>query len=279
MKQNLAAVLVFYKPNNENINNFKNYLDAIDKLYIIDNSDDNIERVKSTSKIEYIKLNENKGIAFALNEGAKKAIKDNYKYLLTMDQDSKITSKIIQEMCDFLKTTSIKNIGLISPFHDIKTLEEKTTKKIEERLEVMTSGNIIDLSAYQKINGFKDWLFIDGVDIEYGMNLNKNGYKVIRLNYIKMPHELGNGKIYNVLGKKVLCSNHNAIRRYYMIRNTLYINELYKDIYPDYCKLLINCQKGQIKRVIFFEKHKLSKIMNMIKGYLDFKRDKTGKMR
>lgn len=279
MKQNLAAVLVFYKPNNENINNFKNYLDAIDKLYIIDNSDDNIERVKSTPKIEYIKLNENKGIAFALNEGAKKAIKDNYKYLLTMDQDSKITSRIIQEMCDFLKNTSIKNIGLISPFHDIKTLEEKPTKKIEERLEVMTSGNIIDLSAYQKINGFKDWLFIDGVDIEYGMNLNKNGYKVIRLNYIKMPHELGNAKIYNVFGKKVLCSNHNAIRRYYMIRNTLYINELYKDIYPDYCKLLINCQKGQIKRVIFFEKHKLSKIMNMIKGYLDFKRDKTGKMR
>ena len=279
MKIKLAAVVVFYKPSSSNINNYLKYIDSVDKLYVVDNSDDDIKRIKETPKIEYIKLGENKGIAYALNVGARKAILEGYEYLLTMDQDSKITSKIVNEMVDFLKNNQDERIGLISPYHDIKTFEAKPTKKIEEKLEVMTSGNIINLKAYKDIGGFKDWLFIDGVDIEYGLNLNSHDYKVIRLNYIIMPHELGATSVHHFLGKKVLCSNHNAVRRYYMIRNTLYINDLYKDKYPDYCKFLISCQKGQVKRVIFFEKDKFKKIKLMIKGYFDFKNHKVGKMR
>lgn len=279
MKIKLSAVVVFYKPSADNLKNYLNYIETIDKLYVVDNSGDDIKRIKDTSKIKYIKLEENKGIATALNIGATEALKDGYKYLLTMDQDSKIDAKIIEEMLDFLENNNDEKIGLISPYHDIKTLETKPKEKIEEKLEVMTSGNIINLEAYKAINGFKDWLFIDGVDIEYGLNLNSHGYKVVRLNYIVMPHELGAATIHNFLGKKVLCSNHNAIRRYYMIRNTLYINELYKDKYPDYCKFLMKCQNGQIKRVIIFEKDKFQKIKLMIRGYLDFKKHVVGKMR
>ena len=276
----LAAVVVFYKPSEDNINNINAYKDIVDKVYVVDNTDDDIIRIKEDKKIEYIKLNENKGIAYALNCGAKKAIEDKYNWLLTMDQDSKITKDNVKDMIAYLEEhKDDKKIGLISPYQDIQMGEKIPDNESNDMIEMMTSGNIINLDAYQKIGGFKDWLFIDCVDTDYCMNLHKNGYQVLRLNHIVMEHHLGDRTFPKLFGKVYDCSNHNAMRRYYQIRNNLYIYDMYKDLYPDYCKRLIRIQRGQVKRVIIFEKDKIHKIKNMIKGYFDHKHGIKGKMK
>lgn len=274
----LAAVVVFYNPSEKNIKQLEKYLDSVDKIYVVDNSDDKINRIDSSKKIEYIKLNENKGIAYALNEGAKHAIDDKFKYLLTMDQDSKVTSKIVNDMKEYIVNNDMKDVGLISPYQDIDSKDDLKNGDVEDMVEVMTSGNIINLEAYKKIGGFKDWLFIDCVDTDYCMNLHKNGYKVLRLNNIVMKHELGNLVVHKLFGKEYPCYNHNAIRRYYIVRNNLYINKMYKDLYPEYCAWLLRVQKGQVKRIIVFEKDKFNKLKMMYKGYKDFKKNIKGKI-
>lgn len=273
---NLAAVVVFYNPSDANIQNIKKYEQSVDQLFIVDNSDDDITRYQDTKKIKYIKLHENKGIAYALNKGAKEAIAQGFDWLLTLDQDSQITKEIIENLKKYLETHDTKKIGLISPYHDIQT-EEEIKGDEEEMIEVMTSGNIINLEAYQKIGGFKDWLFIDCVDTEYCMNLNVHGYKVLRLNKIKMKHQLGNLKIHTLFGKKYPCYNHGPIRRYYIVRNNLYINQMYHEKYPDYCEHLLRVQKGQVKRILAFEKEKRKKLTMMYRGYKDFKKGIKGK--
>ena len=277
-KLKLAAVVVFYNPSEENIKNIDSYEKEVDKIFVVDNSDDDNKRIKSTKKIEYIKLGENKGIATALNIGAKKAIAEGYEWLLTMDQDSKMTEEIVKKMKSFLLNTTEKNIGLISPYQDIDSDEEISDVEYEDMIEMMTSGNIINLEAYQKIGGFKDWFFIDCVDTEYCMNLHKNGYQVLRLNKIIMKHELGNLVVHKLFNKEYPCYNHNPIRRYYIVRNTMYINQMYKDIYPEYCKHLLRIQKGQVKRILAFEKNKYNKLKNMYKGYKDFQKGIKGKL-
>ena len=274
---NLACVVVFYNPTDDNINNLKKYIDSIDRLYVVDNSEDDVIRVEDTDKIKYIKLGENKGIAAALNIGAQEAIKENFKFLLTLDQDSLITSDIVNAMKDYLINNDFKKIGLISPYHDINTPDEKNGD-VEEKIEVMTSGNIINLDAYKAIGGYKDWLFIDCVDYDYCMNLNKHGYKVLRLNNVIMKHELGNLVVHKLFGKEYPCYNYNSLRRYYMVRNNHYINQLYCDLYPDYCKRLLRIQRGQVKRVLLFEKNKIKKLRYMYKGYKDFKKGIKGKL-
>jgi len=274
----LAAVVVFYFPSEKNIKNINNYIDVVDKVIVVDNSDDEIERMKNTEKIEYIKLGENKGIAYALNVGAKRAIEDEYKYLLTLDQDSKMSKEIVLSMIEFLKKTKEKKIGLISPYQDIDSKEDVLNGEYEDMIEVMTSGNIIDLNAYQEIKGFKDWLFIDCVDTDYCMNLHKHGYKVLRLNNIVMKHELGNLVVHKLFNKEYPCYNHNPMRRYYIVRNNLYINQMYKDLYPEYCQRLLRIQKGQVKRIIAFEKNKINKLKMMFRGYKDFKKGIKGKL-
>ena len=274
----LAGVVVLYNTSEENLKNIDNYIDSLDKLYVVDNSDDDVIRVKNNKKIEYIKLGENSGIAHALNVGAEKAIEEKYKYLLTMDQDSKITCEIVNKMKDYLKNNQDDDkIGLVSPYQDIDSKEVIADCEAENMIEVMTSGNIINLDAYKKIGGFKDWLFIDCVDTDYCMNLHRHGYKVLRLNKIIMKHELGNLVVHKLFGKEYPCYNHNPIRRYYIVRNNMYINQMYKDMYPEYCAWLIRVQKGQVKRIIVFEKNKIKKLSMMYRGYKDFKKGIKGK--
>lgn len=274
----LAGVVVLYNTSEENLKNIDNYIDSLDKLYVVDNSDDDVIRVKNKKKIEYIKLCENSGIAHALNVGAEKAIEEKYKYLLTMDQDSKITCEIVNKMKDYLKNNQDDDkIGIVSPYQDIDSKEVIADCEAENMIEVMTSGNIINLDAYKKIGGFKDWLFIDCVDTDYCMNLHRHGYKVLRLNKIIMKHELGNLVVHKLFGKEYPCYNHNPIRRYYIVRNNMYINQMYKDMYPEYCAWLIRVQKGQVKRIIVFEKNKIKKLSMMYRGYKDFKKGIKGK--
>lgn len=279
MSVKLAGMVTLYKPSKDNISNIKNYIDSIDKLYVFDNTDniDNSDMLPKDKKIIYITEKENKGIAYSMNVCAQKAIEDGYNYLLTMDQDSKMTSDIVNAMVNFLENTKEKNIGLISPYQDINSGDEIPDVEYEDQIEMMTSGNIISLEAYKKIDGFKSWLFIDCVDTDYCMNLHKNGYKVLRLNKVIMKHELGNLVVHHLFGKEYPCYNHNPMRRYYIARNNLYINQMYHDIYPDYCNRLIRIQKGQVKRILAFEKNKFNKLRMMYRGYKDFKKGIKGK--
>ena len=63
------------------------------------------------------------------------------------------------------------------------------------------------------------------------------------------------------------------------MRNNLYINEMYKDLFPDYCSHLLRVQKGQVKRIIAFEKNKIKKLKMMYRGYKDFEKGIKGKIK
>lgn len=273
----LAATVTFYNPTKENIDNISSYIKLVDKVYVVDNSsEDNKEMLPNNKKIVYIANNENLGVATALNIAAKQAVKDDFEWLLTMDQDSKFNGDNLEKMINYILTHDCKNIGLISPWHVIKTGVKKPDKDIEDVVEVMTSGNIINLKAYEKIGGYKDWLFIDGIDFDYCMNLNVNGYKVRRLNYCELEHELGDIKIVHLLGRDFVCSNHNYIRRYYMSRNNHYIYDMYHDAFPDYCNMILSGLDGQFRNILAFEKDKYRKIRNMQRGYNDYKKGIKG---
>jgi len=207
----LAGVVVFYNPESNVESNVASYLKYVDVLYVVDNSiNDNSSLLKRHSaKIKYISNKRNLGIAKALNIAAKNAIKDGYDWLLTMDQDSRFEAKELKKMISFIKTNDTSRLGLISPWHKTKYNFLKPEVKVEKIIIVMSSGNIVSLKAYKKVGGWKDWMFIDSVDIEFCMNLNVHNYDVIRLNYIDLEHNLGDIQVKKLLFKKFTSSNHN----------------------------------------------------------------------
>ena len=274
----IAGIVTLYNPTDKDIENINTYIDDIEKLYVIDNTEgeSNKKRIPKNKKIDYIFKNENVGVATALNMGAKYAIRDGYKYLLTMDQDTTFKPGVIDKLKEVIENTDMKKVGIVSPWLNTRLRDEKPKEEFDDPHDVMTSGCILNLDIYQKIGGFKDWLFIDGIDIEYCMNLHKNGYKIKRVNSVEIDHNLGDIFYRSLCGRLFLCTNHAAFRRYYIMRNYHYIKDMYLDVEPDYCYRLAG-QRHNIIGVILFEKDKINKVKMYLKGLSDYKKGIKGK--
>ena len=271
----IAGVVVLYNPDVDYISNINSYINDLDLLYVIDNSNKK-NKILDSKKIKYIFNNNNLGVAKALNMACDMAIEDKYKWILTMDQDTKFNDGVIKEMIKYIKDNDTDDVGIVVPWHNTKLDLEKPKEKIDNPLTVMTSGNLVNLSIYKKIGGYNEDFFIDGIDIEYCLRLKKNNYKIVRLNYIEILHDLGDIEYHKFFGKKYLTTNHNYIRRYYISRNYNYIKRDYYDIAPEYCEPL-NHLKLRLFRIILFEKDKYRKIRNIIRGIKDYKKGIVGK--
>lgn len=256
------------------------------KPYIFDVKDCNIILVDNTPNrnlkisginIHYIPLFKNTGIAKALNVGLQTAKELSSKWVLTMDQDSELSPNMIPEYIKFISSNSEK-IGLLAPLINMYAGEEKQASNTYCRIdEAITSGSLISMEAFDNVGGFKEELFIDGVDFEFCWNLKKHGYSIYQLNSVVMQHQLGETKEYKFWGKHLFyVTNHNFIRRYYMTRNSLYIKSLYADIMPK-PSFLESLGIVSLFKIVFFEKDVIRKLKAIKMGQQDFKNNKFGK--
>ena len=277
-KLKVAGVVTLYNPTDEDISNINTYIDDIDLLFVYDNTEgkNNQSRLPVNKKIVYIYKNENVGVATALNYGAKEAIKRGFSWLLTMDQDTTFKEGVIDKMKEVIVTKDMSNIGIVTPWHHTKLIDKKPETEYDYPGDVMTSGNMVNLEIYQKIGGYKDDFFIDGIDIEYCLNLRKHGFKILRINSIEIDHNLGDLFYKKVRGRLFLCTNHAPFRRYYIMRNYHYILDMYKDFDPTYCYSLVS-QRHNMIGVLLFEKQKYKKIRDYIRGLRDYKKGIKGK--
>ena len=272
-----AGTVILYNPLENLKENILSYLPYLDKLYIIDNSLTSHKKIlPKSSKIEYYWQEKNLGIAVALNFACQKSLQDGYSFLLTMDQDSKFLNQDIVKLLEFVKNNDCQNIGIISPYHDILTKNLKSNNQLEHPLEVMTSGNLLNLAIYQKVGQFNEDLFIDCVDTWMCLNIKKNGYDIVQLNDISLKHQLGNATLKKIFGKTIICSNHEPIRRYYMMRNTLYVTKYFEHDFPKYCQYLKKVQRHQMI-IVLFEQAGFKKFRYMLQGRKDFKKGIKGK--
>src|SRR4030065_360634 len=143
----IAAVVVWYNPEQTVLNNINTYINQIDKIFIVDNSDYNnnslLEKLQTLSNTEYIANKNNIGIAAALNIGANKAVKEGFDYLLTMDQDSEASPLMVAYLLDCFSKDS--KIALVSPVfqHKIgKNLIQQARKDCEQIYTALNSGNL-----------------------------------------------------------------------------------------------------------------------------------------
>ena len=276
----IAGTVVWYNPSNENIENIKTYINFVEKLYIIDNSkkDDNkLSEELNNKKIEYIYNNgKNLGISSALNLACEKAKKEDFSWILTMDQDSSFDSKNIKEYFKIFNQIQNNNIGIISPNHLLKNdiIKNEEDKEFIDTDHVMTSGNLLNLSVWEKVGKFDENLFIDEVDSEMCYRMLENGYEIRQLNKVKMSHELGSLEKRNFFFKKISILNHNHIRKYYIMRNKFYMFKNYRKYRIRYGYYILN----DFFKVIFYEKNKIKKLKYMFKGIKDFFQNKMGEL-
>lgn len=276
----LAATVILYHPSDDDLANISTYLDDVDHLYIIDNTEgkNNKDRLPISKKIDYIWKNENLGIAKALNLAAKKAQKAGFKWLLTNDQDTTFPKGVLPALKKRVASTDTSDIAIVTPWHKTKLHSRRPRRNPDFPHDVMTSGNLLNLDIWEKLGGFKEWLFIDSVDLEYCLNLRQHGYKILRDNSLEIEHNLGNLFYKKFYHFNFLCTNHPPIRRYYMMRNAHYLLDMYRDTKEcSYVMQLGAAQKRNMIGVLLFERQKIAKIRMYLLGYRDYQQGIKGK--
>lgn len=283
-QKDIAAVVVLYNPKDSVISYIKTYIDQVGLVVAVDNTEDGnineklISELRAMGKITYIPNKENLGIATALNIGAAKAIQSGYKFLLTMDQDSRASRTMVADLINCDAMQNLTDLGILSPFHSTATDPTPPANRAPHQvLTAWTSGSLLNLEAYKTTGPFNEALFIDFVDHEYCLRLNLAGYKIFKINRATLRHEIGDLKRHKFLWTTPVSSNHSALRRYYITRNRFHIASKFKGKFPDFFRddLIIFCKELIV--ILLFEEDKNNKYKMIITGLIDYKRSVLGK--
>jgi len=279
-QSNLYAVVVWYEPTKEQCASVRSYIDAVQHVMIVDNSQEDhtaLANMLPAGRYTYLPLHANKGIATALNTGCRAAIARGARWILTMDQDSQWESEQLKRYIELANAyPEIEQTGVFSPRQDYSGHMPHYERVYEEKIAVMTSGCLISVKGFQATQGFREELFIDEVDNEYCMHCRRLGMKVVIVNQALLEHRLGEKRVIRFMGiwpKEYI--DHAPFRFYYMTRNILYLNSLY----PEYARFNNKRLHKMLKRIILYDRqHKCAALRMCLRGRNDYRKGRMGSL-
>lgn len=226
----LAGTVVLYNPDREVLENIQTYLPFIDVLYVMDNSTkeyDFLDDIKKIKKVKYISLDGNKGIAEALKVATETAIDEGFDCILTMDQDSKYPTDDFNYIKEYIDNADISNVGIMAINYtdsqcDVINEDKKYTEKINLAI---SSGMMIFLDKYKKVEGFHSELFIDCVDFDICLQMIDKSFDILLFRNIMLNHKLGEPEKRKFLFLERTKPWHTKLRYYYMFRNYHYLKK------------------------------------------------------
>ena len=288
----LAACVVLYNPDDTISENILTYGNYVDKLIVIDNSlkknnflIDKLNEIFE-SKLVYIDNNDNLGIATALNQACDKAIELQFKWILTMDQDSSFINFDHYKKC-LEKVQNVNNLALLAANTDKEGYSTCDINKCsfnyrEDKFSVITSANIVNLEYFEEIGRFNDKLFIDMVDYDYCLRINIKKFKILYFPDVFVEHKLGEVHLRTNIftRKKKYKTEHNAQRAYYISRNSLYLSKNYGKYFPKEFGMLhiLNIVFiHDVTKILLYEIDKWNKLKAKFIGLYHFIINKYGK--
>ncbi|MCX7112079.1 MAG: glycosyltransferase family 2 protein [Proteobacteria bacterium] len=291
----ICAVIVTYHPTKEIIDNVRALVDQVDEVVIVDNGSGSatkefLSQLKCHTNVSVVYNQENIGIAAALNIGVKKAQVNDHQWVATFDQDSQATPRMIETMLQAYdaypqkeKVASLSsrykdiNSGLVSGSQMVSSPSEKLP--YTESWEAITSGNLVKLSIFDTIGYFNESLFIDYVDIEFGLRCLTKGYKILEIRESVLIHSIGRPIQCRFLCRMLIVRNHSALRHYYITRNTIYTYKKFANMQPIW--VLNNCVYSFINtlKMLLFEDDRRKKIIATFLGFFDGLVGRMGKCR
>ncbi len=266
--ENVLAIVISYNGATKTIDTLKRLKQLGISILIVDNgsSSESLKLIRhcGLSNIHIIELHENMGIGFALNVGAKFAIANRYKWIMTMDQDSLVRPDILNHYQRYL--TTHPNVRSMVP--TVVCGVPVTIGRHEHEVEyAITSGHVLNLDLFKTVGFYNEELFIDCVDFDFCLRLRLANEKTVRIPTAIIEHELGLphsktswlGKFYSI---------HSPIRRYYIYRNYFYLLKRYSSKFP---KFIFNTTLSHILMLVaifLYEKNSKENFRYILKGVL-----------
>lgn len=254
MQSKVAAYITCYQDQesaNRCIQSIESQSIQVTAIYIVDNSDQPLLLNSNNQLLLIHYCPHNIGIAAGLVKALEWANEQKYDFLWTFDQDSfpsvnclEILLKNYHNLCQ--KDTY--EVGIIAP----TPLDPRTGKIIEGSIFLndhfrglkhnnsvsfyecdspITSGSLICLAAAKTISPPSADLFIDGIDLDYGLRLRQKGFHNLIVTKAIISHNFGNPIQVKIMSKYFYIQQYSALRHYYICRNHTYLETRFSQRY------------------------------------------------
>jgi rhamnosyltransferase len=296
----ICAIVVTYHPDWVVLRTLLEELHPqVGKIIIVDNTatsqlESSLSTLDFYQHIFTINPDKNIGLGAAYNAGFNWAKNNAYEYILLFDQDSCPEDSMVLELYKAHQTLTSKGqkVGVVGPnYIDARTKIASCAIQIDgctltrcycadnknspylRATYLISSGSFIAIKDLMEIGGFDETLFIDYVDIEWGLRARSKGYFSWYICPAILYHRLGDDVV-NVFGRSI--SRHNPLRCFYIFRNAILLSK--RTYIPFGWKFLTTF--SNIRRYIFyvfFSTTKLQHIKMMSLGIWDGLRGKNGR--
>jgi rhamnosyltransferase len=241
------AVIVTFSPDGERFERQAATLARqVAKAVVVDNGStpQALARLRATcaaraDHITLIELGENRGIAAAQNVGIGRALTAGAERILLMDHDSLPDDRMVARLeaaLAALRATGLK-VAAVGPryldarqdnpppfirvrggrLHRLPCPSAETVNEVDY---LIASGSLIPREALEAVGMMNEALFIDYVDIEWGLRARGRGFLSYGVCGATMSHDLGEQPIV-VLGRAL--PSHSPMRHYYHFRNAAWL--------------------------------------------------------
>lgn len=243
-RSKIAAVVVTYHPECSVFLRLLNALEPqVDWIVLVDNGSSEslpiLLEARSRPNEHLISLGANFGIAIAQNKGISWAGQRGADYILLFDQDSEPASDMVARLVAVAQEKAAVGVPVAavgpryqdarqknsSPFIKVKGLkvERPPCQFADAVLEVdylIASGCLIPMVTLEHVGVMQEELFIDYVDIEWGLRAQHQGFQSFGVCNASMRHDLGDEPI-TLFGRTFACHSH--LRHYYAFRNAIWM--------------------------------------------------------
>lgn len=240
----VVGVLVTYEPDLAKLDGLLSALrQQLTKVVVVDNGSNlDIEKginaaLRSDSWCQVVRLPSNLGIAAAQNLGIERARKAGAAFVILFDQDSEPAPDMVPKLLDVATAQSLMGVSVAAvgprytderqdnppPFIRFRgiSVERQACDSESSVVEVdylIASGSLIPMTTLDAVGPMREDLFIDYVDIEWGLRAGRAGFQSFGVCSARMRHDLGNEPI-DFFGRKIPL--HSPLRHYYHFRNAV----------------------------------------------------------
>jgi rhamnosyltransferase len=238
------CVVVTYNPQESRLQQLlAATLPQVRNVFLIDNGSDSAQltwlRGLPGPRLQLHELGRNKGIAAAQNAGVTLARAHGCSHLLLLDHDSVPSESMVGDLLSAMAAARPAGRGVAAvgprylderqdnppPFIVVRGLRVKrcacpSPDTVVEVDYLISSGSLIPMATLDIVGTMAEELFIDYVDIEWGLRARRLGFQSYGVCGAKMAHDLGDAPV-RFLGKSLPV--HSPMRHYYHFRNAIWL--------------------------------------------------------
>lgn len=229
----VAAVVVTFHPDPGFTTRLAALLTQVGAIIVVDNGScpaDLPARDDPTlaGRVEIIANGENRGVGAGLNQGLRRAQERGFSWALTLDQDSSPLPNLVaagaRAFEAYPEPERLAAIGAAVAGAVVSGSPDRNhapTAAYRLMTAVITSGTLQSIPAWERLGGFREDYFIDCVDTEFCLRARSRGLHIVQATEPALAHHIGTPSRKWVLGRWMLPTNHDPLRRYYVTRNRI----------------------------------------------------------